>query len=95
MYPVDNVAQLTYPIPTEVPSYMWYPNLLRPQNRVRSGFTLVVNRSQIIMDLNGIPEDDRRVYHDFARNIIVKVVRRVKEESDLIYTVAMRYGKDN
>ena len=32
MHPVDNVAQLAYQM--EVSSYKWYPNLLRPQDRV-------------------------------------------------------------
>ena len=58
IHPVDDVAQLAYPMPPEVPSYKWYPNLLRPQDGVRSRFTLVANCSQIIMDLKGIPEDD-------------------------------------
>ena len=59
MLPVNDVAQLAYPM--EVPSYKWYPNLLRPQDWMGSGFTLVTNRSRIIMDLNGIPKDDRSV----------------------------------
>ena len=54
-----------------------------------SGFALVVNHSRIIMNLTGIPEDDREVYHDFAYTNIVKAVRRVKDESDLLYTVAI------
>ena len=92
MYPLDDVAQLAYPM--EVPSYKWYPNLLRPQDWVGSSFTLVANHSRIIIDLNGIPENDRRMYHDFACTRIVKVVCWVKEECDLIYTVAIRLEED-
>ena len=92
MLPVDDVAQLAYPM--EVPSHKLYPNLLHPQGRMRSSFNLVADRSRIIMDLTGIPVDDREVYHDFARTSIIKVVRRVKDESDLLYTVAIRSGED-
>ena len=37
-YYLDNVAQLAYPMPPEVLSHKWYPNVLRPQDRMRSGF---------------------------------------------------------
>ena len=90
--PVNDVAQLAYPI--EVPSHKWYPNLLRPQDQMRSGFNLVVDRSQIIMDLTGIPVDDQEVYHDFVCTSIVKAVCRVKDESNLLYTVAICSGED-
>ena len=46
------------------------------------------------MDLTGIPEDDREVYHDFACTSIVKAIRQVKDQSDLLYTVAIHFGED-
>ena len=65
IHPLDNAAQQAYSQPPEVLSYRWYPNLLRPQDRMRSGFYLVADRSRVIMDLKGIPEDDRWAHHDF------------------------------
>ena len=92
MLPVDDVAQLAYPM--EVLSHKWYPHLLCPQDRMRSGFNLVADRSRIIMDLTGIPVDAREVYYDFTCMSIVKAVYRVIDENDLLYTVAIRSGED-
>ena len=78
MLPVDDVAQLVYPM--EVPSHKWYPNFLRPQDWMRSGFNFVTDCSWIIGDLTGIPEDVQGVYHDFACTSIVKAVRQVKDK---------------
>ena len=89
---MDDCLQLAYPY--EVPSYKWYPSLLRPEDWMRSGFSLVTNRSWIIMDLTDIPVDDREVYHDFACTSIVKAIRQVKDEGDLLYTIAIFSGED-
>ena len=89
--PLDNAAQTAYPMLPEVPSHKWYPNVLRPQDKMRSGFSIVADRSRVVVDLTGIPADDRWVHHDFARTRIVKVVRRFEWESDVTYGVALRY----
>ena len=34
IHPLDNAAQLAYPMPPEVLSHKWYPNVLRPQDRI-------------------------------------------------------------
>ena len=88
MLPVDDVSQFAYPC--EVPTYNWYPELMCPQDWMKSGFSLVANRSRIIMDLTDIPVDDQEVCHDS----IVKAIRRVKDEGDSLYTVALRFGED-
>ena len=74
--PLDNAAQMAYPMPPEVLSHKWYPNVLRPQDQMRSSFSLVADRSQVVVDLTGIPDDDRWLHHDFSCTRIVKVVRR-------------------
>ena len=71
---VDDLAQLAHPM--AVTSHKWYPNLLRPQDQMRSGFSLVADRSRVVVDLTGIPADDRWGHHDFACTRIVKAVRR-------------------
>ena len=91
-YPVlDNAAQMVYPMPPEVLSHTWYPNMIRPQNQMRSVLFLVADRSRVVVDLTGIPEDDRWVHHDCSCTRIVKAVRRFEWESDVMYGVAMRY----
>ena len=75
IYPLlDNAGQLAYPMPPEVLSHKWYPNVLRPQDKMRSGFSLIADRSRIVVDLTGIPEDDRWVHHDYACTRIVKLL---------------------
>ena len=78
-------------MPPEVLSHKWYPNVLRSQDKMRSGFSLVADRNWIVVDLTGIPEDDRWVYHDYARTRIVKVVRWFEKECYVTYGVALRY----
>ena len=78
-------------MPPEVLSHKWYPNVLRPQDKMRSGFSIMADRSRVVVDLTGIPADDQWVHHDFTRTRIVKVVRRFEWESDVTYGVALRY----
>ena len=92
VYPsVENAAEVAHPKPPEVRSQRWYPSVLRPQDKMKLGFSLVADRSRIILDLTGIPEDDRWVHHDYARTRIVKAVRRCEGECDVTYGVALRY----
>ena len=92
VYPsVEDAAEVAYPKPPEVRSQRWYPSVLRPQDTMKLGFSLVADRSRILLDLTGIPEDDRWVHHDYARTRIVKAVRRCKGECDVTYGVALRH----
>ena len=76
VYPLlESAAQLAYPIPPEVLSHRRYLSVLRPQDKMKSGFSLVADRSRIVVDLTGIPKDKRWVHHDYACTRIVKVVR--------------------
>ena len=77
---LESAAQLACPMLPEVLSHQWYPNVLFPQDKIKSGFSLVTNRSRIVLDLTGIPEDNRWVHHDYACMLIVKVVRQFKWE---------------
>ena len=89
--PLSNALQTAYPMPPEVLSHTWYPSVLRPQDQMRSGFSLVADRSRVVTDLTGIPAEDRWAHHNFACTRIVKVDRRYEEECDITYGVALRY----
>ena len=56
---------------------------------MRPGYKLVADRSRIIMDLTGVPLEDRELYNDFAHTSVVQAVRRLKKEADLLYSVAI------
>ena len=86
--PVDDLAQMEHPM--VVPSSLWYPNFLRPRDRMRPGYKLVADRSRILMDLTGVPLEDRELYNDFAHTSVVQAVRRLEKEADLLYSVAIR-----
>ena len=91
VYPfLESAAQVAYPKPPEVPSQRWYPSMLRPEDEMKPGFTLVADRSRTVVDLTGISGDDRWVHRDYARTRIVKVVHRY-ERCDVTYGVSLRY----
>ena len=84
VYPsLESAAQLAHPKSPEVRIQRWYPSMLRPQDKMKSGFFLVADRSRIVVDLTDIPKDERWVHHEYARTRIVKVVRQFEWEKVL------------
>ena len=66
------------------------PDFLTSLRLTRPGYKLVSDHSRIIVDLTSVPMEDRELYNDFAHTSIVQAVRRLTEESDLLYSFAIR-----